>query len=273
MLHLLQLEWKKFKSNSVTNLLGLLFLIIFPTSIFLCKELFKEKARFPGDSTHADIFQFPGIWEWMGYVGSWTIFFFIGFIGIYIVTSEIRNKTLRQNIITGMTRNEYFLGKLYYILVITIIATVLYTICAMLIGIAHTETWTISNLWDNDLASLRYFLMTLGFLSFGLCLGFVIRNGGFAIFLYLSFVLFIEPLIRYLLFYKVYQTRLVNFLPMNLFEDLMPNPKYKLTENLPENTLPEIVQLLSNNEAILGAMFYICLFLGIAYWSFKRKDI
>ncbi len=272
MIKLLQLEWKKFKTNAVTSLLGLLFLAIFPSAIFICKEMFKETAKLPGIPTHKDIFEFPGIWNWLGYDGNWVIFFFLGFIGIYIVTSEVGNKTMRQNIITGMTRHEFFMAKFYSILAISIFATLFYTIIAIAIGASHTADYTMGQIWDNDLAVLKYFLMSMGYLSFGLFLGFTIRKSGLAIFSYLSYVLFVEPLARMIIFFQIVQSNIVNFFPMNAIEDLMPNPMYRIADKLPDD-LPMTGKLLSDPQAIISSSLYILIFLAISYSSITKRDI
>ncbi len=284
MLNLLALEWKKFKSNSVVTLLGFLFLILFPVGIFSLKEFMPEEVPFPILPTRRIVFEFPAIWDYLGYEGNWMIFFFIGFIGVHMVTSEVSNKTLRQNILTGMTRKEYFLGKVYSITAISLACTVLYVLMAMLIGWFHTEDVTFSQAMDCDYAPLKYFLMCMGYLSFGLFLGFVIRKGGIATFFYLSYILFLELLVRALLYFHVFNKIdwlnkfdfIVNYLPMNVIEDLMPMPVYKILDELPDkfrDDIPIVGEVLTTTQSIVGSTFYIILFLGLAYRSFSRRDI
>jgi len=268
-LHLLALEWKKFKGNAVCQLLSIMFLVLMPTLLFFGKELSDVPPPLPSNDV---FFNFPTIWEYNGYVGNWLVFFFLGFIAIYIITSEVNNKTLRQSIIIGMTRKQFFLGKLSVIVVLTLFATVLYTICTLVIGGFHADSFSFSAAFDNDQAILRFFLMTLGYLSFGLMLGFVIRRSGIAIFTYLSYIMFIELIIRWAIHFNTFKDNTMNFYPMNAIEDLMPNPFFKYAELIPRKDL-DFSFLLTYNEAIITTSIYIVIFIGLSYWNFMKKDI
>jgi len=105
MLHLLSLEIKKFRNNAVVDLFGIMFLVTMPTVIFVGKQFKDVPPPFPSTDK---IFTFPGIWEYLGYVGNWLVFFFLGFIMLYIITSEVNFKTMRQNIITGLSRRDAY---------------------------------------------------------------------------------------------------------------------------------------------------------------------
>ena len=58
---LLILEWKKFRNNSVFNLFAIMFMVTFPTAIFIGKEIQLPEMVL----NTADFFTFPNNWEWM----------------------------------------------------------------------------------------------------------------------------------------------------------------------------------------------------------------
>jgi len=60
--------------------------------------------------------------------------------------------------------------------------------------------------------------------------------------------------------------------PMNIIEDLMPNPFLKLGDKFIKNEY-DFGLLVSNNGAIIGSILYTILFLGIAWYSFSKRDI
>ena len=236
-------------------------------------------------------YEFPTVWEYQGYIGNWLIFFFVGFIGIFIVTNEVSYKTLRQNIITGLTRKEYFSAKLLTIIVISVLATLIYAVSTIIIGLIHTPGADLALIFDNNWSITKFFLMSMGYMSFGLLIGFVVRRSGLATFLYLAYIMFLEPIIKWSIFgflnwdtiqgviddgpeegFSVYNY--VNYFPMNVIEDLHPNPFLKLPDNfLKGNEDINYDILLTHHEAIIGSILYIGIFIFLAYRSFLRRDI
>ena len=248
-----------------------MFLLFMPFIIFFGKEMNNLPPPLPGNDI---FFNFPTVWEYQGYVGNWLVFFFLGFIAIYIVTSEIANKTLRQSIIIGMTRKQFFLGKLFTVVSLAIFATLVYAVSAFLIGAFHADNFSLSAAFDNDWAIGRFFLMSLGYLTFGLMLGFVIRSTGLAIFFYFPYVIFLELILRWWIHYDLMDIKnnSVNYYPMNAVEDLMPNPAMRFAEFIPQDDL-KIDFLLTHQQAAITTAVYVLLFIGLAWWHFKSKDI
>jgi ABC-2 type transport system permease protein len=266
--HLITLEWKKFHKNTVMILLMGLFTFLMPFAIFVM-ENYKSVPPMPEKDT---FFTFPGIWEYQGYSASWFSFLFLGFIGVLLITTEVGNRTLRQNIITGLTRMEYFLGKLYVILLISLYATLIYFVSTLLIGSFYPETFAMADFMNgHDWSTGRYFLLTFGYLSFGLFLGYILRKTGLAIFVYLSYIIFLEPLLRWAVHIKIFNNASMHYYPMNAMEDLMPNPLFKFAENF--TSMTDFNILLSYRDASIVAVISIALFLLIGLRSLLRRDI
>lgn len=268
-LHLLNLEWKKFKNNAVVSLFGLMFLITMPTVIFVGKEWKDLPPPIPDNSI---FFNFPGVWDYQGYIGNWLVFFFLGFVVIYMTTAEVNFKTMRQNIITGMTRKDYFLGKIVSIVFLSLVATLLYSIICFLIGAFHAEEFSMSDAFKNDYAIPRFFLMCMGYMSFGLMCAFLIRKSGIAIFAYISYIIFIEPMLKWNVHFRIFKNESINYWPLNAIEDLTPLPFFRYVENIPRKDL-DFPFLLDTHHAIIASTIYIAIFIFIAYKSFLQRDI
>ncbi len=268
-MNLLSLEWKKFKNNSVFNLFGVMYLVTYPVVIFIGKEL--QLPAMVLDTN--DFFMFPNNWQWMAYVGNWLVFFFLGFIMMNMITSEVGFKTMRQNIITGMTRKDYFLGKLYTAIAISLATTLYYIICTVAIGFFHNDPYSFANAFDEPIWIFRFFLMSMGYLSFALLIGFVIRRSGVAIFTYTCYILFIELMLKWFVHGKVVSnSSSINYWPLNAIEDLAPLPSWNKLENVPMKDI-DFAFLLTPSHAMIASSIYICLFIGLAYWHFMKKDI
>ena len=269
MFRLLSLEYKKFRKNSVVGILTLFYIILAPTLILVAKEIFKSTPDFLPSSNV--FFEFPTIWDYMGYIGNWLTSFFLGFVVIYMITSEVASKTMRQSIINGLNRKDYFLGKVYTIITFSAFATLIYIISTVIIGIIHTDGYDLELIMDSNWAPFRYFLMCMGYMSFALLIGFTMRKSGLAIFFYLVYVMMLEVVLRYIQVWA-WPHESMKWWPMNIIEDLMPNPFLKLGDKFIKNEY-DFGLLVSNNGAIIGSILYTILFLGIAWYSFSKRDI
>jgi len=268
LMNLLSLEWKKWKNNSVVILFGMMYFITSFTVIFIGKEFDNVPTM-----DQSKVFQFPDIWEWQAYISSWLAFFFLGYLVIYFVTSEVGFKTLRQNIITGMSRMDFFKTKLFTILGLSILATLLHLLFCALVGYFHADPHSFTGIFeDNNWAILRFFLMCLGYCSFALMIGFLIKKPGLAIFAYFTYTLFLEQIGKFGLQSWSFVGSKANYLPMNTLEDLARFPPWKFAEKIPNKVIPEEF-FLSHSHAMILSTIYIVIFIGISYWTFSKNDL
>ncbi len=270
---LLKIEYQKFSKNSIIRLLVLLYFIFLPIAIFMAKE-FDNLPEFLISQDNIFTFMEDGIniWDFMGYIGNWMVYFFLGVVAVYLVAIEVTNKTLRQSIINGLTRHEYFMSKLASIVVISLVASLYYALCTLVIGYIHTDGASFSLAMDNEWAIPRYFLMAMGYLSFALLIAVLVRKPALAVFLYLSYVLLIEVVLRYLLQYAKVPVEYTRLFPMNVVEDMHPFPMFKIpAANMGPGNIDEM--LLSYGTATGGTIIYTLLFIFLAYRLFVKTDL
>jgi len=269
-IRLLKLEYTKFKDHSLIIILLLLYVIISSLGIMIGKSI---NSLPDGAPKIESIFQFPLTWDFLGWIGSHTAFFFLGLAAVFMVVNEVTYKTFRQNIISGLTRREYFLAKVLTIVVISLGAALLYGLTASIYGIIHTKSWEFVDIWDNSYAVSRYFLMCMGYMSLGLLCGFTIRRSGLAILFYLFYGYALEVGAKWLLVNQVdFLGKEVNFLPINAMEDLHPFPLYRLTDFIPDMNI-DFPFLLTYTEATIAVVIWILIFLGEAYRLFRKGSL
>ncbi len=268
MINYLKLEYQKFGKNAVVTMLISMYMLFLPTLIFIGKEV---KPIPPVLLSNDIFFEFPTVWEWMGFAGNWLVFFCLGFIAVHLVTSEVTNKTMRQAVINGQTRTEFFIGKLIAITTVSLFATLYYMLCTLVIGWFSTKDPTLALAFEEWQAIPRYFLMCMGYLSFGLLIGIVIRRSGIAVLTFWSYILFLEPLVRWLGHKRLLDNETMNYWPMNAVEDLQPFPFYRFARFIPDTV--EFDFLLDYKTAAILTLIYTCIFISLAYWSFLKKDL
>lgn len=268
MKELILLEWKKFRSNTVFRVLAAMYILLAPVIILMGRDIV-DKMQLPM-LTSAEIYEFPKVWDYQGYIGNWLVPYCLGFLTIYIITSEVGNKTMRQNILTGMTRKSFFVSKLLSIVFISFIATVIYAISTIIIGIVYTDGFDLELIMDNNFAIPKFFLLCLGYMTFALLVAFTIRRGTLAIFFYF-FYFIIEFILQAIhVYYYTHVSR--NYWPINSFEDLHPLPIWRLPDFFIDKEWNFSI-LLPDSHAVLMSLIYISLFVAISYRSFMKRDI
>ncbi len=268
---LIQLEWSKWSKNSVFKTLMITYLALSPSLIFMGKML-NQVPPLPSPSI---IFEFPNVWDYLGYSGSWLAFFCLGYFGVYMITSEYGWRTLRQSIINGQTRLDLLKGKLLFILIISLIAAIYYMIAGIAIGVYHSATFTLQDILDTNYAPVRYFLMVLAYMIFGMMAGVLVKRSGLALFTYFTYILFAERLVRWLFHYKLFGGNTHYYYPMNAVSDLMPNPLMKFADGVKvtSGTGNEALHLLQSGESITLTTIYVILFIAVSWMLLKKRDL
>ncbi len=270
MLFLLKLEWLKQKNYILFKLLAAAYLVFLPATLFIGKKMSVGEGM-PFNPVK-DFFQFPTNWEWLGYFGNWMVFFVLGFLAVLMVTNEYSNKTLRQNIITGLQREEFFKSKLVFIVVVAFFAAIYYMLCALVIGLLHVnDTLYLSTVFKNVDYVPRYWLMGMGYMSFGLLLGLLIRRTGIALFVYLGYTMVAEPFLRWVVHLYFFKNTSMSFYPLNAMEDLAPIPVIAFADDLLKENGFRI--LLTPVEAASATIIYTSLFLFFSYKRLKNSDL
>lgn len=270
-LDLVKVEYKKFNKNAAVQLLLGAFLVMAPFVILIGKRMFKyAQPPFPSPLT---LFEFPTIWEYQAYVNHHLIYVLLGFFVILTITSEISYKTMRQNIITGYTKKEYFLAKLFSYVAIALMATILFNVSTIILGLVHTDGASLSLIFDNRSMGLRVFLSCMGFMTFAMLIAIWVRRSGIALFLYFAAIIFIEQALRGLHYYFFRHFDSTRYFPLNTYEDLTPLPLMKISgffKIMDEDNIDIIMPVW---QSMTLSTVYILLTIFIAWRIFKKKDV
>ena len=143
------------------------------------------------------MYRFPGIWATMSYWASWLTFFLMVYLSVGVLQLNI-SKNLASNLITGLSRQQFFGAKLLSMLSIAIFATVYVALLAAVFGgLAGGHGYFV----DKEMyAILRFFVQTLFYMSFAFLLAVWLRKSGLAILLFYAYILIGERIFRYLVF-------------------------------------------------------------------------
>lgn len=266
----------KMRSYTLFKVIAGFYLIFLPASLLITKTWNMNPNNMGFDVK--TFLMFPSVWNYLAYTGNWIAYFIFGFLGVTLITNEFSDRTLRQNIISGMSRTSFFNAKVVFISAISVVATLYFIVVGLMIGFFNTETIYWAKVWQESGIIIRYFMMCFTYLSFGLMLGMLMKRTALATIFYFIYVFFIELVWRWGVHYQIVKgtqnntiIKTMHFYPMNIVEDLTPTP------------LPTVVQSMSNDfkfpiflsptEALLGSIFYAILFLYICRLLLLKRDL
>jgi hypothetical protein len=199
MIRLLQIEWLKLKNYKVfwilTSLYFLGIAIVGSSGMFLMEFLKRQGADFNGiNPTIIPLYDFPDVWQNLTYIAT---FFkvILAFIVIISITNEISYRTLRQNVIEGMSKWDFLKSKLSLIFILSAIATFFLFLQGLITGLIYSNIREARFIFMELEFLAAYFLELFTFLSFALLIALVLKRAGFAIVILFMYTLIFEPIL------------------------------------------------------------------------------
>ena len=166
MLRLLNIEIHKLKYNSASRILILIYFILL-TSIALIAAIKFDIGPVKFHLAEQGIFNFPYIWHFNTYMAS--IFkFFLLLVIVSMMANEYSNKTLKQNLIDGLSKKEFVLSKFYTVLALALISTLFVFVVSIILGYSYSDFTEFSIVTTDLIYLFAFFIKLTAFFSFGL---------------------------------------------------------------------------------------------------------
>ena len=276
MIRLLQIEFQKLWQNKMSKVLIYISFIL-PFSILILSSL---KINFFGyftlDLSETKIFEFPYIWHITTYfVAYFKIFFAI--IVVFMIGNEYSNRTLKQNLIDGLSKKELILSKFIFIISYCLLMTFVVFVITLIIGMFNTPSQDIyfDTVFSDSQFIIAYFFKILAFFSFCLFAAVLAKRSVFA--LALLFIVNIIEWIAYLLLrFKFFDEQtadgIAQFFPFTSMYNLIEEPASRIVRlHAPTNTIVTDYTLYWYEIAIAAG--WIFLFIFFSYRLLKRRDL
>ncbi len=224
MLRLLSIEYFKIKHNRASKIL-ILFYFGLLSSIALLSALKIGFGPLSFNLAEQGIFEFPYIWHFNTYFAA-ILKFFLLLVIVSMVSNEYSNKTLKQNLIDGLSKKEYILSKFYMVLAMSLVSTLFVFILSTILGLIYSQEITFSLFFSDLSYFIAFFIKLVSFFSFGLFMGVLIKRSAFAIgALFIFYIL--EAIVGLIISYyanKDTTAFIKSLFPFNSSESLIPNP-------------------------------------------------
>lgn len=189
MLRLIQLELQKLWLNRASKVLIIISFILPFTVLILSSIKINFFGFFTLELGELGIFNFPIIWHITTFFAAQFKFFF-AIVVVSMIGNEYSNKTLKQNLIDGLSKKEFILSKFYTIVFFSLCATILIGLATFIIGMYYSS-YTETNIVFREVEFLlAYFVKLVGFFSLCLFLGMLVKRSAFALgFLFILYIL------------------------------------------------------------------------------------
>ena len=179
MLRLLTIEFHKLKYNKASKVLSIIYFGLL-TCIALIAAIKFDIGPIKFHLAEMGIFNFPYIWHFNTFVAAFLKVFLLLVI-VSMVANEYSNKTLKQNLIDGLSKKEFILSKFYTIILFSTVSTLFVFIVSLILGLIYS-TYNEASIIFSDLEFLlAFFVKLLGFFSMGLFFGILIKRSAFAV--------------------------------------------------------------------------------------------
>lgn len=274
MIRLLQLELQKLLLNRTSKILIFISFIL-PLCVIVLSAI---KINFFGFFTlelgELGIFNFPIVWHITTYFSALFKFFF-AIVVVSMIGNEYSNKTLKQNLIDGLSKREFILSKFYTIVFFSIISTLIIFILSLVLGLVYSSYNEISIIVREIEFLPAYFLKLLGFFSFCLFLGVLTKRSAFALaFLFVDFIL--EWIVFGLIVWKSnveMATKIQNFFPLTAMSNLIKQPFQRVAmSKFPEKNDLGYDYAVHLDSSII-VVLWTAIFILSAYYLIKKRDL
>ncbi|NNF20259.1 MAG: ABC transporter permease [Flavobacteriaceae bacterium] len=277
MKRLLQIEFIKLWNSRSSRILILAYFILL-TSIALVAAIKFDIGPIQFHLAEQGIFNFPYIWHFNSFI----IAFFKLFLAIVIVSmmaNEYSNKTIKQNLIDGLSKKEFVLSKFLTVLTFALVSTLFVFVVSLILGLIYSDYNEISIIFSDLEFLLAYFVKLVGFFSFCLFLGMLVKRSAFALgFLILWQV--IEMLswgfIRWKFFDGPTTETIMGFFPLNAMFNLIEEPFSRL--NAVQSVAKQVGETLVLDYQVKGYEILIVLawtfiFIYGSYALLRKRDL
>lgn len=227
-----------------------------------------------------DPYMFPNVWKSLSYLGSWFNYYFLGIIGILIITNEYDYKTLRQSIINGLTRREYFTGKILIVFSLGIAFSLYYMLVGLGIGFFNTDYIMMAKVMQNTNIIPMYALQIVGYMSLAVFFGWVFKRFALSLIFYMFYPILETIVLNSLLFYFKLTYKGVMYMPISAMKNLVPvyTPFPAANAGMTQMAVEYqkefgIPYYLPGLDATIVSIVFVFVFILLSYWRFNKSDL
>jgi ABC-2 type transport system permease protein len=265
------IEWSKISTYGFFRIIIILHAALYLLVTFVFSRI---KIDAPG-ITSANLFIFPNVWSTFAWIASW-FNILLAILVIVLTGNEFSSKTLRQQVMSGLGRNEFIFGKGILVAGLALYGFLLVTITCLVYGFVYSDSVSFSLMFSKFYIVLIYMLQAIGYMIIGVMAAVIFRNVSLSIILFLLYFIFMEPIIR------VFCPVVIRpWFPVKIISHLTPLPEvFKMTtaagspgSDMTFQKLGILPAQLPVLTTIIMAFIYMSMFVFLIFWLIREKDL
>ena len=281
MFRLLTIEFHKLKHSTASKVLTIIYFGLL-TSIALIASIKFDIGPIKFHLAEMGIFNFPYIWHFNTYVAA-ILKFFLLLVIVSMMANEYSYKTLKQNLIDGLSKKEFILSKFYTVVAFALASTVFVFVVSLLLGLSYSDYNEFSIITSDLEYIVAFFIKLVGFFSFGLFLGILVKRSAFAIGAMVIWLIG-ESIFKVYLFYSLKNAEntsekvdgIMQFLPLEAMTNLIKEPFSRLgavrsVANQVGETITKSYAVDFSTILIVCAWTFVFMYLSLAL--LKKRDL
>ncbi|MEI7723565.1 MAG: hypothetical protein WCK09_00600 [Bacteroidota bacterium] len=276
MIKLLKIEFKKILTYKVFWILTGLYFLFLTLGLFMAEFIINNminnmNRHLPIPLPHVTIYFFPWVWQNITFFATIRyVLIFPAIVIIILVTNEFTFKTIRQNVINGLSKAEFLSSKLLLILLISLIMTFLLAIGTFILGLSNTSDLTFGMVVEKSSFIIGFFITMITFQVYALFFGFILRNTGLSIALFTLYIFIAEPILYYFLKSPiVFKNDISTYLPVNAVLRVTEYPAIQVLKSIMGLNLQNSISL----TACCIPLGYAAIMIGVVYWVLEKRDL
>lgn len=278
MKRLLAIELQKIWKNRASRVLTITYFVIL-SFIALIASINIKIGNFQLHFAEMGIFNFPFIWHFNTYIAA-ILKFFLAIVIVSMMANEYSYGTLKQNLIDGMSKKEFVLSKFLTVVLFAFVSTVFIFVMSLILGYSFSSYTELGIVFSDMGYLLAYFVKLVGFFSFCLFLGVLVKRSAFAIgFLFVWNI--IEGIANGILTFEVFPksdtaSQITQFFPLESMSNLIVEPFTKLS------IIRNIKTTIGANDVkdydvhfttVLIVLVWITIFIFSSYKIIQKRDL
>ena len=278
MLRLLSIELHKLKYNKSAKVISIVYFILI-TFIALIASIEFKFGDFNFRIADQGIFNFPFIWHFNTWIAS-ILKLFLAIVIVSMMANEYSNRTLKQNLIDGLSKKEFVISKFLTVVLFSFVSTLFVFIVSLILGLIFSDYNEIEIIFSDTEYLLAYFINLVGFFSFCLFIGILVKRSAFA----LGFLLIwsiIEGIIYGFLKWEMFKNtnladNIMQLFPLASMSNLIKEPFSRL--GAVQSAASQLGEVLDKDYSVqfitvLIVLIWTCLFVYGSYAILKKRDL
>ena len=278
MLRLLSIELHKLKYNKSAKVISIVYFILI-TFIALIASIEFKFGDFNFRIADQGIFNFPFIWHFNTWIAG-ILKLFLAIVIVSMMANEYSNRTLKQNLIDGLSKKEFVISKFLTVVLFSFVSTLFVFVVSLILGLVFSDYNEIGIIFSDMEYLLAYFIYLVGFFSFCLFIGILVKKSAFALGCLLIWSI-IEGIIYGFLKWEIFRdTNLVDnimqLFPLASMSNLIKEPFSRL--GAVQSAASQLGEAFDKDYSVqfitvLIVLIWTCLFVFGSYAILKKRDL